>query len=218
MDASRMIARLSWRVAGLALALVVAAGLGVGLKSAFGGDASPSPQGKVVLRVGWTNQPDNLNPFVGYESSSYEVWALNYDKLGYNDAATLKDTPGLAKSWTVSPDGKTWTFHIREGVKWQDGQPLTAHDVAFTYNYIIDNQMATYAMHVATIDEVVATDDYTVEIRCSKPTTNMLGTYIYILPEHIWSKIERQESLDDVPEPGSDRGQRALPDGRVQEG
>jgi peptide/nickel transport system substrate-binding protein len=188
MDTDRM-RSMWWRVAGVALALVVVVALSVGLASAFAGDTSPSPQGKVVLRLGWTSDPDSLNPFTGYSISSYEIWALNYDKLGYNDAATLKDVPGLAESWSVSPDGKTWTFHIRKGVKWQDGQPLTARDVVFTYNYIIDNKMATYAMHVATIDKVVATDDYTVEIHCSKPTTNMLGTYIYILPEHIWSKV-----------------------------
>ena len=200
MDSGR-IRSMSRCVAGVALALVLVAALGVGLASAFASDSSPSPQSKVVLRLGWTNDPDNLNPFVGYESSSYEIWALNYDKLGYNDAATLKDVPGLAESWSVSPDGKTWTFHVRKGVKWQDGQPLTARDVVFTYKYIIDNEMATYAMHVATIDEVVATDDYTVEIRCSKPTTNMLGTYIYILPEHIWSKISGKDAASKFQNP-----------------
>ena len=133
----------SFVFAGLLVCLVCAGAL-TGVTTARA-DSSPSASAApLTLKIGYTSDADNLNPFVGYESPSYEVWALNYDKLGYNDAATLKDTPGLAESWTVSPDGKTWTFHIRQGVKWQDGQPLTAHDVAFTYNYIIDNQMTAY--------------------------------------------------------------------------
>lgn len=189
MDAGRIGPGAVKRISVVVLVLVLAAALIAGVAEAFASDSSPSSQGKTILRLGWTSEPDNLNPFIGYESASYQIWALNYDKLGYNDAATLKDVPGLAESWTVSSDGKVWTFHIRQGVKWQDGQPLTADDVVFTYNFIIDNQISTYAMHVATIEKVTATDDYTVVMKCSKPTTNMLDTYIPILPKHIWSKV-----------------------------
>ena len=92
----------------------------------------------MVLHVGWTNDPDNLNPFIGAETSSYEIWRLNYDFLtGYS--LDLQPTPELATSWETSPDGKIWTFHLRDGVKWQDGEAFTADDVAFTYNYIVDN-------------------------------------------------------------------------------
>ena len=74
----------------LALLLLVAgllvAGLASGLGSALAADPSASPAGdKVVLHVGWTNDPDNLNPFIGAETSSYEIWLLNYDFLtGYS--------------------------------------------------------------------------------------------------------------------------------------
>ena len=173
----------------LLVAGLLAAGLASGLGSALAADPSASPAAdKVVLHVGWTNDPDNLNPFIGAETSSYEIWLLNYDFLtGYS--LDLKPTPDLATSWETSPDGKTWTFHLREGVKWQDGEPFTAADVAFTYNYIVDNQMGALSSLTTYITEAVAIDDLTVEIRCSKPKANMITTWIPILPEHVWSKV-----------------------------
>ena len=48
-------------------------------------------------------------------------------------------TPGLAESWTNSPDGKTWTFKLRKNLRWSDGEPLTADDVVFTWNDVIYN-------------------------------------------------------------------------------
>ena len=82
---------------------LLAAGLASGLGSALAADPSASPAGdKVVLHVGWTNDPDNLNPFIGAETSSYEIWLLNYDFLtGYS--LDLKPTPDLATSWETSP-------------------------------------------------------------------------------------------------------------------
>jgi peptide/nickel transport system substrate-binding protein len=174
----------------LVTAVVLAAGLAWGLGSALAASPSASPSaGKVTLRVAWTNDPDNLNPFIGAETSSYEIWMLNYDFLvGYG--LDLKPTPDLATSWEVSADGKVWTFHLRQGVTWQDGVAFTAKDVAFTYNYIIDNQMGAYSSLTTFIDKVVAVDDATVEIRCSRPKANVLSTWIPILPEHIWSKVK----------------------------
>ena len=171
------------------LAGVLCAGLLWGLGSALAADPSASPAAdKVVLHVGWTNDPDNLNPFIGAETSSYEIWLLNYDFLtGYS--TDLQPVPDLATSWDTSADGKTWTFHLRTDVKWQDGVAFTAKDVAFTYNYIIDNQMGAYSSLTDGIDEAVAVDDQTVEIRCSRPKANMVRTWIPILPEHIWSKV-----------------------------
>jgi len=171
-------------------AVVLGAGLVWGLGGALAADPSASPGGdKITLRVAWTNDPDNLNPFIGAETSAYEIWMLNYDFLvGYG--LDLQPTPDLATSWETSADGKVWTFHLREGVTWQDGVAFTAKDVAFTYNYIIDNQMGAYSSLTTFIDKVVAVDDTTVEIRCSKPKANILRTWIPILPEHVWAKVK----------------------------
>jgi peptide/nickel transport system substrate-binding protein len=175
----------------LALTLcLLLAGLVWGAAGALAADPSASPGAdKVVLRVGWTNDPDNLNPFVGYETSSYEIWMLNYDFLvGYDES--LNPAPGLATEWSVSDDGLTWTFKLREGVTWQDGEAFTADDVKFTYDYIIDNEMGAFSAYTTLIDSVNVIDDATVEFVCSKPKANMLRTWIPVLPEHLWSKVK----------------------------
>ena len=115
---------LRWAVLGVVLCL--ATGLLWGLSSAMADSTSPSPgAAKVTLHLGWVNDPDNLNPFIGYASSSFEIWRLNYDLLvGY--APDGSPRPELADSWDVSPDSLTWTFHLHPGVRWQDGVPFTA--------------------------------------------------------------------------------------------
>jgi peptide/nickel transport system substrate-binding protein len=175
------------------LAALLAVGLLWGLGSALASSESPAADGgKTILRLGWTNDPDSLNPFIGLESSSYEVWALNYDLLVGFRANDMANVPGvgLATDWETSPDGRVWTFTITDKAKWQDGEPLTAEDVAFTYNYVIDNEMGLFIDYVKFITKVEATDDTHVVFTCNKPKANMLGLWIPILPEHLWSKIK----------------------------
>ena len=100
---------------------------------------------------------------------------------------------GLATAWETSADGKVWTFTITDKSKWQDGEPLTASDVAFTFNYCIDNELGMFIDYVKFIDKVEAPDDTHVVFTCSKPKANMLGLWIPILPEHIWSKVDPKE-------------------------
>jgi peptide/nickel transport system substrate-binding protein len=186
------------RLLALAIVGLLAAGLLWGIGSAVAADESASPAaggGKTILRLGWTNDPDNLNPFIGYESSSYEIWAINYELLVGFQASDYANVPGvgLATDWQTSDDGKVWTFTITDKSTWQDGTPLTAKDVAFTFNYIIDNELGMFLDYVKFIDKVEATDDTTVVFTCSKPKANMLGLWIPILPEHIWSKVKPSE-------------------------
>ena len=180
----------------LTLAVVLIAGLLWGLGSALGASESPSPAaGKTILRLGWTVDADNLNPFIGYESSAYEIWAINYELLVGFRASDLANVPGagLATAWETSPDGKVWTFTITDKSKWQDGQPLTAADVAFTFNYVLKNKLGMFIDYLKFIDKVEASDATHVVFTCSKPKANMLGLWIPILPEHIWSKISAAE-------------------------
>ena len=182
------------RIVVVVVTAILACGLVWGLAEALASSSSPAPAGKVVLKLGMTNIPDNLNPFVGQLSSCYEIWSLNYDLMvgfsagnyGHPQGAAAT---GLADSWKISDGGKIWTFHIRSGAKWQDGVALTAHDVAFTYNYVIKNQLSNYTMYTNFIKSVVAPDDNTVVFTCTKPKANMLNMWVYIMPEHIWGSI-----------------------------
>ena len=88
--------------------VLLAVGLLWGLGAALAAGGSPSPTGKTVLRVGWTAEPDNLNPFVGYATASYEVWSLNYDTLvGYSvKDLTPVPRPVSPRAGRSSQDGK----------------------------------------------------------------------------------------------------------------
>ena len=187
------------RLALLALAALLVAGMVVGLTDALAVSPAASPSsapGEVVLHLGWTSEPDNLNPFVGYMSECWEIWALNYDYLftsGQHNAPALDLASQFPtqQNGGISADGKVWTIHLRSGVKWQDGQPLTAADVAFTYNYVIKNNMSQYTTYIAGIRSAKALDPTTVQLVCAHPmATGFMETQsVPILPEHIWSHV-----------------------------
>jgi len=159
-------------------------------------DSTPSPLSfgsATTLRLGWLADPDNLNPFIGTTASAYTVWYMNYDTLvGLNAADLTPDrTTGLATSWNATKGGRVWTFTLRHNATWQDGRPLTASDVAFTVNLIVDNKNATWISYVQNVSKAVAVDAYHVRLICKQPTPSMLVNLseVPVLPQHIWSKI-----------------------------
>ncbi len=186
------------RFALLAVIVLLTGGLVWGLATAFASSSSPSPSAaSVTLRIGWTEEPDNLNPFIGYQNETYEIWALNYDLLfGYGDRN--QPTLDLASQFPtqanggISADGLTWTIKIRSGIKWQDGVPLTADDVAFTLEYIVKNQMANFTNSTFGIKSATALDPTTVRIVCSRPKADLESMWVPIIPKHIWEHVSPQ--------------------------
>ena len=144
-----------------------------------------------TLRVAVTQEVDSLNPFISITRTGTDILRQNYEQLTGYDARTLQPTPALAESWSTAPDGLTWTFTIRKGAAWSDGEPITAKDVAFTYNLMLTNETARTANgnFVSTFESVNATDDSTVVIKTRKPQATMLALDIPIVPEHVWSTI-----------------------------
>ena len=198
--------RKSWRLTGLAVVtLLLSVGCIWGLTSALASSPRPSPSstGKVVLRLGWLADPDNLNPFIGTTSSAFTIWYMNYDSLVGLSPADLspEKTTGLATDWTDSNGGKTWTFTLRKNAKWQDGQPVTARDVAFTFNFIIKNNATNWNSYTANVTKATAVDDYTVRFDCSAPTPALLNSFgeIPILPQHVWSKVSPSVAMKTLP-------------------
>jgi peptide/nickel transport system substrate-binding protein len=154
------------------------------------GAASPSPgAAATVYRIGLLEDYDGINPFSAWSGPSWECFRLGYNFLTWYDRE-YKPVPDLARSWETSADGRTWTFHIIEGMKWQDGVPLTARDIAFTYNLILETQDAVYAQYLTGVTSVAAPDDKTLVIATRKPKAGMLALSIPILPEHIWKKAD----------------------------
>lgn len=89
--------------------------------------------------VGNTSLPNTFNPYMASESSSLAVIYRMFSGLTRLNAATQKIEPDLAESWTLSTDQRVYTLTLRSGLKWSDGMPLTASDVVFTYQQVINN-------------------------------------------------------------------------------
>jgi peptide/nickel transport system substrate-binding protein len=142
-----------------------------------------------------TNEVDSFNPFNGIEAESYEAWALMYDYMISWSDKDMSPQPGLATSWDTSKDGLTWTFHIRDGVKWNDGVPLTAHDIAYTYNRILDGgpESASWGSYLTSVHTITAPNDTTVVLKLTKPNAVLPLLPMPIIPEHIWKNVSEDE-------------------------
>lgn len=175
----------------IAPVLVVLVALGM---TAVATAQSSDDDEKVVLTVGVTsNSFDTLNPIVGYTVPDYDVWIPQYDTVTRKAAADFATVPGLAESWEQSNGGKTYTYTLREGLKWSDGEPLTANDVAFTINRSRTEEWQNYSAYTGNLTAKVI-DDRTVEVTSSVPDPKLpsLGD-TFILPEHIWGKLSAEE-------------------------
>lgn len=95
------------------------------------------PGGRFVLAT--SGSPSTFNPLFATNTASDNVIRLLFSSLVNMNLATQEPGPGLAESWSVAPDQKTWTFKLRPGVRWSDGAPFTADDVVFTWNELMYN-------------------------------------------------------------------------------
>ncbi len=164
------------------------------LASACGGTSSSAATNfNKTLKVGWTSEPDTMNPLTTYATEADEILQLIYDKLlGYG--IDLKPQPELASSFKYSPDGLTLTFTLRPHVMWQDGQPFTSADVKYTYDLIRTNNIGQYAQWLTHVTAVTTPDDNTVVLTFDKAQAFNPGLAVPIVPKHIWSAM----SVDQV--------------------
>ena len=136
--------------------------------------------------------PKTFNPFNCKDNTSQTMASVMYDGLLTSDPITGQPTPKLAKSFSISPDGKTYTIKLRHGIKWSDGKPITADDVVFTWNDIIfagfgDTSTRDSIVIDGKLPTVKKIDNYTVEFTTPKPFApfiRMLSTSI--APKHVF--------------------------------
>lgn len=133
--------------------------------------------------------PKSFNPILANETTSTDLLALVFDGLVSRNPETLQIEPNLADSWEESPDHLKWTFKLRKGVRWSDGQPFTADDVVFTFDVIYDPDVPTAARDVLTFSgkplKYKKIDDLTVEFELPTvvgPFLDLIGNSI--LPKH----------------------------------
>jgi peptide/nickel transport system substrate-binding protein len=179
--------RLGRVVAGVALALALGAAPAL---LAAGPAAASAPAASSTLRIQAQTAFSTFNPFTAYFDGDLEVINNIYPQLtAINE--TGQAVPYLATRWSISADKLTWTFTIRSGLKWSDGQPITAADAAWTLNLIMHNSVAGTANGalVANFKTVTAPSATTLVITTTQPEANILYNLntIPIVPEHIWA-------------------------------
>lgn len=124
-----------------------------------------------------------------------EINCLIFDGLtahnGENEVVSA-----LAKSWEFDDTSCTYTFHLKEGVKWHDGEPFTAEDVKFTIEIIMDPENGSENRpNYEDVEEIVILDDYTISFRLTAPNAAFLDYMtMAVLPEHLLRGENMQES------------------------
>lgn len=164
------------------------------------GDASSGPQDGPTLRL-----PGAAlgfpSPFAYIAGPGYTQASFIYDTLLWRDADG-ELLPWLARQYERSDDGRTYTFDLRDDVRWHDGRPLTAHDVAFTFRYYADHTLGPLVVvQPQGVTEVEALDDHRVEIRLVRPDQTFLpwtAGALPIVPEHVWSDVDDPAAAQDV--------------------
>lgn len=191
-------------VRGRVARVLMAAGL---LASMAGPAVAPvSAADPVILRVGTTQDLDSLNPYATLLVVGYEAFQLSYNLL-VDFGPDLEPVPGFADSWQRAADGHSWTFHIRDGMKWSDGQPATSEDACFSWQLAIDSIAANGSGYLGAgyIDPGLA-DAGVTKVECPDATTmiattddasnRVLETYLPIIPKHIWSTLTPDNAGD----------------------
>ena len=147
------------------------------------------PGGRLVLAM--AGNPRTFNPVLDLDAASDAVVRLLFSPLVQLNMESQQAEPGLAESWSVGPDQKTWTFKLRKNLRWSDGQPLTADDVVFTWMDVMYNpkyNQSTYDLFRSSGKnfEVTKVDDVTVQVVTPDvfaPFVEYFGSVV-ILPRH----------------------------------
>ncbi len=166
----------------LGLSAVMVAGL-LALASAQG-------KGGGTLRAGLEADPPNMDPHRSTTAVDRQVFQNLYDKLVDTDE-NLQIVPMLATSWTISPDGKTVTFKLRQGVKFHDGTPFDATAVKYNFDRMQDpNFPSARRSEVRPIQKTTVVDPYTVALSLEKPYSPLL----YVLTDRAGMMVSPAEA------------------------
>jgi peptide/nickel transport system substrate-binding protein len=159
-----------------------------------------------TLVIAATGEPTHLLPPLVGESVARDIGDQIFERLAdlAPGAAPIDSTayrPALASSWE-RVDSVSWRFHLRPGARWQDGQPVTAEDVRFSFDAFVDSTLGSQARdYLAGKLAVTAEDSATVLVRFNHRSSEQLfdATYhVRVLPSHVWSAIPRERWTADT--------------------
>lgn len=139
-----------------------------------------------VLVVGQIAEPKSMDPHAVTAVNDFRILVNVYDGLTRYKDGTLEVEPSLAESWTISDDGKTYTFKLRQGVVFHDGTPFNAEAVKFNFDRMLNEDHPFHdtgpfplAFFFSAVDEVIAVDETTVEFRLKEPFAPFLSNLAY---------------------------------------
>ena len=150
-----------------------------------------------------------MHPFLAEEETSYNVVSLVYEGLVGGDPRTGQIAPtGLADFWEISPDNRTYTFHLNKDAKWHDGTDVTAEDVQFSADALADPETGSVytGTFVDTVESWRAVDDDTFEMVAKEPVFTFLFDIqtLFVIPKHIWEDVPLAEWRNDPGASGAD--------------
>jgi peptide/nickel transport system substrate-binding protein len=155
--------------------------------------AQDSEQQADVLKIGWAQNPQTINPFVGQDEEAFTVWALTWDLLVNFSPEDLSPAPGIAESWEVSEDRRTITFKLDPEAKWSDGEPITSADVKYSLE-VLGGEGILFTGYTDNVSSIQTPDDHTVVVETKRPDARIVGgLFIYMLPEHIFGEVPVDE-------------------------
>lgn len=112
---------------------------------------SRSTRGRPDLRLVNGAEPKTLDPHLATGDPEHRILAATFEGLARLDPKSLEPAPGVAESWDITPDGKTYTFHLRQNARWSDGRPVTARDFTYSWLRLQDPKLGAeyaYIMHL----------------------------------------------------------------------
>jgi peptide/nickel transport system substrate-binding protein len=146
------------------------------------------------LTIGQRAEPKTLNPVIATDAVSREVVGRIMGDLIEINRSTQQTEPALAKSWKISPDGRTFTLQLRKGIRFSDGQPFNADDVVFSFTVYMDEAVDSPQRDLLIIDgkpiAVTKLDQYTVRFSLPRPyaAAERLFDGLAMLPRHLLEK------------------------------
>jgi peptide/nickel transport system substrate-binding protein len=184
-----MRAHLRFCAAALA-AVALAGGLAACSTSGTPGSSASSSAGGPTLTVDLSSYPASLDPGLQYDTESYSVYRNIFDQLLHRNPTTEQVIPWLATSWKQD-NSTTWTFDIRKGVKFSNGEPLTAADAAFSIERILNPSFGSQqeANFSAIASATGSGDTLTIKTKYPSPTLLTYLTTLSVVPEAYVNKV-----------------------------
>lgn len=140
-----------------------------------------------------TEDPKSFNPDAQADDYGWPIFQNIFDglfQLNWNN----EFVPNLCETYTISDDGLTYTFNLRKGVKWHDGEPFTSADVELTFQMIMDNNGVIAQELNTAVAEMSCLDENTFVMVLKAPNSPILGTLAwygnFIIPKHLYEGVE----------------------------